>query len=143
MTISSYQVHNVIRTYGKQLKRGLRLNKTGSSGSGESVDKVNISAEAKRNLVVERVATEIMNALASQGRDASNMTEEVISSLSDEYGQPLEATFDKSTGQFQFQALDPQTGQVQKNLDKEDSDRLNARLTKLTEEIVDRNMLKG
>lgn len=143
MTITSYQVHSVLRTYGKQLKRGLRLSRAKLAESSPSTGLVRISAEAKRNLVVERVAAEILKTLVAPGLESSALAQEVMSALSQEYGQPLELTMDKANGRFRFQALDPQTGQVQKELDPEESARLSARLTQLTEQIVDRNMLKG
>ena len=48
MTITSNQIHSVLRTYSKQLKRGLRLNRIRQMETAGSVDTISISAEAKR-----------------------------------------------------------------------------------------------
>ncbi|MEW5722980.1 MAG: DVU0524 family FlgM-associated protein [Thermodesulfobacteriota bacterium] len=141
MTITSHQIHNVLRTYGKQLRRGLRLSRIRSSETQPAVDKVQISSEARRKQVVQVVASEILLRLAN-GAQPDEVADRVLSTLNQEYGQPLEVAFDEEAGWFDFYVTDPATGQTRK-LEGEDKRNLNARLVNITETVVDATMLKG
>ncbi|MBU2552335.1 MAG: hypothetical protein KKB20_28240 [Proteobacteria bacterium] len=141
MTITSYQIHNVLRTYGKQLRRGARLNRVGPAETGERMDKINISAEARRQQVVERVATEIMSRLADSGPRREGVESEILSDLSQEFGQPLQLGFDTQNDRFSFNVVDVEKGEIVKTLDKEQTERLTQRLREITLQKVDQTML--
>lgn len=143
MTISSHQIHSVLRTYGKQLRRGLRTAKLKQVDTSQAVDRINISPEAKRKQVVEKVASEIINSLANPGAESKEMEKEVIGALSEEYGRSLGLAWNQQNGEFTFNVLESESGQVVKTLDGEESEKLNARLIEITEDIVDRKMVKG
>ena len=61
MFVSSYQIHNVLNLYSKQLSQG----KSGRRGKTETkkspCDQINLSAEGKRRATIERVAEDILN----------------------------------------------------------------------------------
>jgi hypothetical protein len=141
MTISSQQIHNVLRTYGKQLRRGLRLNRMKQAESVGTPDQVRISSEAKRMMVVERVAAEILLRLADPVNNKGEVEREIISSLNKEYGQPLRLGFDSEHDRFKFDVIDESTGEIVKSLTSEETMQLNQRLAQITKETVDRTML--
>jgi len=143
MTISPHQIHNVLRTYGKQLRRGDRLARIQTPESGSIEEKSRISPESKRQQVVGRVAAEIIFRLAAQSEKKDGAEKEALSALSREYGQPLRVTYDRSGGVFSFHVVDPERGEIVKNLDREESERLYNRLVEITRQAVDRTMLKG
>ena len=142
MSISSNQVHNVLRTYGKQLRRGLRLNRVKAFEPGvTTTDKVNISSEAKRKQVVERVASEIMFRLTDPTGTRGTMENEIMAKLSEEYGQTLSVNFDSSTNRLLFYATASDQEGAVKKLDNEQAARLERRLMEITTQMVDQTML--
>lgn len=143
MTISSHQIHNVLRTYGKQLRRGLRINRMKQIEAGHSGDKVQISSEAKRMQVVERVASEILLGFANPEDKLGEPQKEVLNTLNEEYGEPLSLAFHQESGKFAFAVLDRKTGEPVKSLIGEESEKMNSRLVEITENMVDQTMIKG
>ncbi|MDY6850665.1 MAG: DVU0524 family FlgM-associated protein [Thermodesulfobacteriota bacterium] len=141
MTITSHQIHNVLRTYGKQLRRGARLNRVKQVDVGQIADKINISPEAKRRQVVERVASEIIFRLANQDLQGGGVEKEILATLSREYGRPLNVTYDQSSGGLSFNVVDTDRGEIVRTLDGEEADGLRQRLAEVTHQVVDRNML--
>jgi hypothetical protein len=120
----------------------MRLGKARQGESAGEVDQVRISSEARRMRVVEQVASEILVGLASKDEPTDDVEREIYDTLSKEHGQTLTAGFDRAAGRFQFEAMDPVTG-VSQRLEAADNERMNARLVEITEEIVDRTMVKG
>lgn len=141
MTISSYQIHSVLRTYGKQLRRGARLNRVKQVSSEQPADKINISPEAKRQQVIERVATEILARLAEPGPHDEGIEKDILASLSQEYGQPLRLGFDQAGGRFTFSIFNADQGEIIKMLDEKESAILQEKLVEITRRQVDRTML--
>ena len=141
MTISSQQIHNVLRTYGKQLRRGLQLNRAKQAESGEKADKVSISSNAKRMMVVERVAEEIQLRLADPSTSNGEVEQQIIASLAEEYGQPLQLNYDPVHGRFKFDVIDESTGETVKSLTPEETETINQRLVQITRDMVNRTML--
>ena len=143
MTITSNQIHSVLRTYCKQLKRGLRLNRIRQMETAGSVDTISISAEAKRKQVVRHVADELLFRLAESGSPVDEVDEKVLDTLAKEYGRQLRIALDKETGYFDFEVVDEKTGDVLERLAGEEKESLNHRLSAITEAVVDETMFKG
>lgn len=141
MTITSHQIHNVLRTYGKQLRRGARLNRVRQVEVGQLSDKISISPEAKRQQVVERVASEMIFRLANQDLRGEGAEKEILATLSREYGQSLNVTYDQSSASLSFNVVDTDRGDVIRTLDGEEAEGLRQRLVEVTHQIVDRTML--
>ena len=140
MSITSHQIHSVVRTYGKQLRRGMRLNRIKNIEVSQAADKINISAEAKRIQVVERVASEIMFRLAEPAGERGKVEKEILDVLNADYGRTLDLSYNDESGRFSFAELD-EDGEVVRVLDAEESEKLNERLVKITEDVVDRTMM--
>ncbi|MFH1092193.1 MAG: DVU0524 family FlgM-associated protein [Pseudomonadota bacterium] len=141
MTISSHQIHSVLRTYGKQLRRGQRLNRIKQVETQQPIDTIKISPEAKRKRVIEQVAVEILNRLADQGVRGEEVEKTIVGALSQEYGRPLTLRYDPAKGRFNFLVLDEDKPGGIKPLDEKETEGLNRRLVEITEEVVDRTML--
>ncbi len=141
MTISSQQIHSILRTYGKQLSRSARLNKVRSTEAEQTAEPVKVSAEAKRNQVVERVAAELIARLTNPEVQKDGVGRQVMDALQEEYGQPLRVAFQKSTGRFAFSVVDVEKGEVSGTVTGKDAEQLERRLVEITRQIVDSNML--
>lgn len=145
MTITSYQVQNILRTYAKQLSRGQRLARTRAASEPRPADQVHISIEARRKQVIEKITSEIVvnigSRLPGMGRALGDVEEQALKQLSAEYGKPLDIFQDEHTGQLMFKVVDPEQGTVTANLGSEESATLQERLYIITQEIIDQNMV--
>ena len=141
MTISSHQIHSVLRTYGKQLRRGIRLNRMKNVNAAESGDRIRISPEAKRLQVIDRVASEILFRLSEPSAQWGDVEKEIMATLSKEYGHALALSYHAAKEVFQFSIMDEKSGEIIKALDDEEAAFLQNRLVEITRSVVDRNML--
>lgn len=137
MVISSYQVNNVLRVYGDQLRQGKVTRKSGGNPAS-SADRLEISADAKRKSLIDRIASKIVDRILEEGpRD--EVEKEVFKKLQDEYGAPLTVLPEETEG-FVFRVIDDK-GDALHSLSIEDSNFLTQKLRQITTETVDRNML--
>lgn len=61
MFVSSYQIHNVLNVYSKQLSQGRSAQTEKTETKRPLRDQINLSAEGKRRATIERVAEDILN----------------------------------------------------------------------------------
>lgn len=145
MTITSFQVQNILRTYAKQLSRGQRLARRRMASEPQPSDQVNISIEARRKQVIEKITAEIVSNIGYRvpglGGGSGGLEESALKRLSQEYGQNLDIGQDESTGVLRFMVRDVETGEVSLTLGQEESANLQERLYIITQQIVDENMV--
>jgi hypothetical protein len=138
MHISTYQVHNVLRAYGKQLslsKRGVRNKNVIAPNQSDSIT---ISAEARRKAVIEKVTSDIVERVVHFGpRDA--MEQEAFRELENEYGNNL-ALEENNGAELVFKVIDKEKGEEIKTLSIEDSKLLKNRFEEITKKKVDATM---
>lgn len=71
MVITDYRVQSVLRTYGRQLQRSKLANKLNAGSTKESgSETISISEEAKRRLIMDRVASQASG--QSVGQESGN-----------------------------------------------------------------------
>lgn len=136
MVISSYQVNNVLRVYGDQLRQGKTSKWTGESPHS-APDRIDISGGAKRKILVERIASQIVARILSDG-PRGEVEKQVFKKLQDEYGAPLSVSPKEVEG-FVFKVID-EKGEALHSLSMEDSSLLTQKLKEITTETVDKNM---
>ena len=145
MAITSFQVQNILRTYARQLSRGQRLARNRAATQSAPTDQVNISIEARRKQVIEKITSEIVTNIGSripglsQGMGA--VEDQALRQLSEEYGKQLDIHQDESSGQLLFKVVDQEKGEVIEDLPAEESNKLQERLFTITQKIVDQNMI--
>jgi len=81
MVISLYQVNNVLRVYGEQLRQTSTANRAKSVNT-RSPDSISISAEAKRKVIVDKVTSDILDI-------ARNSPADLIFKVVDENGETV------------------------------------------------------
>ena len=59
MAISAYQINNVLRVYGEQLRRG-RISNRKRSTDTNAPDKISISARARRENIIDDITSNIV-----------------------------------------------------------------------------------
>jgi hypothetical protein len=138
MQIPSYQIQNVLKVYSRQLSQGKILNRSkfGNSGTG-SADNVTISSEGKRQAIIDKVATNIVEKIVTEGPKEKN-EEQITSQIEQELGKKINFTQDKS--QFTYTSVDKDNNKVTKTLSVEDSQFVLERMTELARQVADNNM---
>lgn len=138
MHITNYQVHNVLRAYGKQLTLSKRSARNKLVDGHNASDSITISAEAKRKAVIEKVTADIVDRVVHSGpRDV--VDNEVFKELQDEYGNDLTLE-DGNASEIVFKVIDREKGEEIKTLSIEDSKVLKNRLQEIAKRKVDANM---
>lgn len=140
MHIPSYQINNVIKVYSKQVSQNRMLERQKNMGlaSPASVDKIDISAEGKRQAIVEKVSAEIVDRLTRQG-PRTDAEYEIMGRLSSELGEDVELN-QGYDGRFVYNMIGEDNEKVTKTLSLDDSDLVGNRLKELVKEAVVQNM---
>jgi len=137
MVISAYQVNNVLRVYGDQLRQNRAFGKPKMKNSGMP-DKINISAEAKRKAIIEKISANIVGRITDFGPN-DHIEKEVFKKLENEYGGHL--TISKNNPKdLVFKEID-ENGETVNSLSVEDSEILRYKLEAITKEAVNNNMV--
>jgi len=137
MVISPYQVNNVLRVYGDQLRHNRISSKSKDDNIPQS-DKISISAEAKRKAVIDKISSDIIEKITQYGPH-DNIEEEVFQKLENEYGANLAITKNSPTDLI-FKVID-ENGETINSLSVEDSKFLKYKLEEITKETVNNNMI--
>ena len=137
MVISLYQVNNVLRVYGDQLRQNRTSNRPKSLNTS-SPDRISISAEAKRKVVVDKVTSDIVDKITQYGPQ-DNVEKKVFEKLENEYGAHLAITR-KSPTDLVFKVVD-ESGETINLLSIEDSEFLRYKLEEITKDAVNKNMM--
>jgi hypothetical protein len=137
MVISTYQVNNVLRVYGEQLRQN-KLSGKEKGGDARLPDKIDISSEAKRKAIVDKIASDIVDRITQFGPH-ENVEKEVFKKLEDDYGAHLTVAGNGSTDLI-FKVID-EDGETMNSLSLEDSKFLRYKLEEITRDTVNRNMI--
>ena len=136
MLITAYQVNNVLRVYGDQLRQG-RLTVRQKNGDAGLPDKISISTKARRKTIIDNITANIVNKITQYG-PFDKVEKEVFEKLENEYGGHLAVTGDNPNGLI-FKEID-ENGETINSLSIEDSNFLTKKLVEITEETIDKNM---
>ena len=138
MTISTYQIHNVLRAYGKQLSQSRRLPHNKDVAKPKRADRISISTQARRKAVIDKVTSDIINRIIHEG-PYDDVEQELFKQLEDEYGTSLSVK--KEDSELVFKVIDKEKGEVTKTLSIEDSKFLKDRLKEITKSKVNDQMI--
>jgi len=137
MILSAYQVNNVLRVYGNQLRHSKIYGRPKNTYTC-SPDRINISVTARRKATIDHITSNIVNRIIQNG-PLDNVEKEVFKKLENEYGGHL-AINDKGSSESIFREIDA-NGETINTLSIEDSDLLSYKLKEITRETVDKTML--
>jgi len=133
MVLSVYQVNNVLRVYKDQLRHGKTLNRS-VDNKKPLPDKISISTEAKRKILVDKIASDIAGRITSNGPQ-DNIEKEVFKKLENEYGTQLDIDEEESNDLI-FKSID-ESGETIKSLSIEDSQFLAHKLHDIARDTVE------
>jgi len=139
VVITPYQINNVLRVYGTQLRQNRALNRLKDSNT-RIPDRISISADAKRKAIIGKIASDIVDKISQYGPHDS-VEKEVFKKLEDEYGVNLAVTR-KNPNDLIFKVID-ENGETINSLSIEDSKFLRYKLEEITKDKVNKNMIQG
>ena len=120
MNISSHQIQNVIKAYGQRVERK-RLSSIRPSIPQSVTDSITISPEAKNRQVADKIAAAIVSRATGQLPEGATIPDNAIfEKMGAELGGKIEVLADSKRKSFKFKVIDPEHGNVIKELDGED-----------------------
>ena len=141
MHISSYQMHNVLYVFSKQLSQELTGNKIEFTFKKSLADQINFSLEGKRKATVEKVTKEIVDKIGRLGADQHTDRSKTELSLK---GETQEIETHKSIdSEFVFNVIDEVNMKKTSTLSVEDTNFLMQRLEQLAKEAVEKKGTHG
>jgi len=139
MQIPSYQIQNVLKVYSRQLSQGKILSRSNKFGSDikASADSVTISSEGKRQAIIDKVATNIVDRIITEG-PKEKTEEKITTQIEEELGKKI--NFAKNKNQFTYTVIDEDNQKITHTLSVEDSKFIVKRMTELARKVANSNM---
>jgi len=138
MFVSSYQMHNVLNVYSKQLRHNMTSGNRKTLSEKLPADKVSLTPEAKRQATIEKVSKDILEKISRLGtRDGVDHqpAERAKTGVEKEI-----AADDRKETTFVFNVIDTINQKRRNTLSVEDSNFLIKRLEQLSKEVSDKKM---
>jgi len=138
MIITNYQVQSTLRAYGQQLAEKSRLARAKAPKNTGPKDEVILSQESKKQLTAQKISQQLIRQL-TDGSELTDTHREILSRLSQEYGQPVKV--EKKEGQgLVFKVPKEKSRGETRNASPEEAERLNEKLFEITQSIVYNNL---
>ena len=137
MIISSYQINNVLRVYGDQLRQS-RISNRPKHAETRSPDRVSLSAEARRKTIIDKITSNVIDRITQHGPH-DHVEKEVFEKLENQYGGNLTVSKDSSNDLI-FKEIN-ESGETINSLSIEDSQFLTNKLKEITRETINKNMM--
>jgi hypothetical protein len=137
MLVSSYQIHNVLNAYSKQLSQVRSTQKQAAGYKKQLSDQIQLSADGKRRATLEKVAKDILNKISGYGADGQIKNQDQFISAGHER-KTIEPDNKKETT-FVFNVIDDLNQKTTTALSVKDTNFLISRVEQLVREAVDNN----
>ena len=138
MNISNYQMHNVLKVYTRQLSRVKKPEPQKTAAGRPSADSIRISADAKRQVVINKVAEDIVGRITSNGPQ-NEFDREIVDRLKDEIDAKT-VWNRKKNFEFVYNVINGEMEKTTNRLSVKDSSFLIRRLEQLAKEAANQNM---
>ncbi len=138
MYIQNYQMHNVLNVYTKKLGQNKASERQKTDYSQSPADQVSMSAGGKRQMVIDKVASAIVERITRFGpQNAAD--QEIVERLQNEMKEKEESIKEENI-EFVYNVIDDNNKKSMSSLSIENSDFMTNRLEELARETVDKNM---
>ena len=137
MFVSSYQIHNVLNVYSKQLSQDRTTQKLEPANEKQQPDQINLSSEGKRRAILERVAQDILNKISHYGSNSELKTQKQNQSR-DNVRNHLDPENKKESG-FVYHVIDDLNKKTRTALSVKDTKFLIDRLEQLAKDAVEKD----
>jgi hypothetical protein len=136
MFVSSYQVHNVLNAYSKQLSQDRSAQKLKPENKKQPLDQINLSTEGKRRTTIEKVAQDILSKISNYGSKEEIKTPEQDPSRENAKSK-FESDNKKETA-FVFNVIDDLNNKTTTALSVKNTNFLVDRLEQLAKDAVEK-----
>ena len=137
MHVSTYQIHNVLNVYSKQLSQDRSTSKMKSGNKRNLADQINLSTEGKRRATIEKVARDILSKISEYGSKNERKTKE-----QDRFGEKKEDHFEsdhKREAAFVYNVIDALNKKSTTAVSVKDTGFLVNRLEQLAKDAVEKD----
>ena len=138
MNISNYQMHNVLKVYTRQFRKSKISEQQLATAGRPSADSINISVDAKREVVIAKVAEDIVERITSNGPQ-NEFDREIVDRLKDEIDSKTVLNR-KRNSEFVYNVINGEREKTTNRLSVKDSSFLIRRLEQLAKEAANKNM---
>jgi len=136
MQIPAYQIHNVLKTYSRQVSQNkLSMKTQGMGGHNTSMDKISISAEGKKQGVIDKVASDIVKKITTDGPTEA-FEKKIVDRIENEFGKKFAFSESKD---FKYYEIDA-SSKTMNTFSLEDSKAVQQRMEDLTKDILKSEM---
>ena len=132
MYIPSYQINNVLKVYSKQVSQGRVFDRQKGFATKPSVDKINLSNEGKRKVIIDKVAAGIVDKITRFGPE-DQIESPGAYPTEGETAKPAE-TVTKNERDFVYNVIDDQNNKKTNTLSIDSSSFVAQQTTKPAEE---------
>jgi hypothetical protein len=140
MFVSSYQVHNVLNAYSKQLSQDRSAQKLKPENKKQPLDQINLSTEGKRRTTIEKVAQDILSKISNYGA-----TGEIKTQKQDPSRENAKSNFEsdnKKETAFVFNVIDDLNTKTTTALSVKDTNFLIDRLEQLAKDVDEKEAVR-
>ena len=128
MHIPSYQINNVLKVYSRQVSQSRILERQKGARKQPYVDKIDISNEGKRRVIIDKVAAGIVDKITRFGPDDPSAPAGAFPAEGD-LNQPSEAE-SKNEKDFVYNVIDDQNNKTTNTISIDSSNFVTQQLTK-------------
>jgi len=140
MFVYSYQIHNVLNAYSKQLSQDRKAQKQEAESKKQLSDQIQLSAEGKRRATIEKVAKDILSKISDYGANGQIKNDE--QSLSGGKGKNTIESDNKKETPFVFNVMDDLNQKTTTALSVKDTNFLTNRVEQLAKDAVEEDAAK-
>ncbi len=134
MEIPTYQIHKVMKVYIRQLTQTRMLEHRDAHGTKVAADRIMLSAEGKRQAIIDKVASDIVEKIKTFGPH-DVFEQEIADQREGDSGQKI--TFQSALqSEFVFNVIDEENNKKTNMLSLEDSRVLIKKLEELAKKAV-------
>ena len=137
MFVSTYQIHNVLNVYSKQLSQDKSAQKLKSGNKKQLADQISLSAEGKRRATIEKVAQDILSKISHYSSKNQIKTEK--QEISQQSQKASYASNNKKEAAFVFNVIDALNKKTTTALSVKDNHFLVNRLEQLVKDAVEKD----
>ncbi|MGD9176030.1 MAG: hypothetical protein PVF29_17830 [Desulfobacterales bacterium] len=137
MLVSSYQIHNVLNVYSKQLSQDRSALKQAAGNKKQLSDQIQLSTEGKRRATIEKVAKDILRKISAYG--ANGQIKDNAQLRSEDHAQKPTETDNKKETAFVFNVIDDLNQKTTTALSVKDTNFLINRVEQLVKEAVEKD----
>ena len=109
MAISTYHIHNVLRTYSRQLSKSRRRRRKEGDARRRGADWISICARARRKAVIDKVTSDIVNRIIRKS-PRNDTQREISRQVEDQGGNG--SSMKKEDSELSFKLINKEKGEV-------------------------------